>query len=84
MSSPRIDSDSPYAVGRGGVDERPAGVVEGDELGRRLVEIGLHTPRHGAEAEVGDLQAAAADRAQVHAEKLPARRAGPHVRRSLW
>ena len=64
------------AVGRGGVDERAAGIVEGDELSGGLVDIGLDTPGHRAEPEVRHLESAVTDGAQFHAEELPARRAG--------
>ncbi len=65
------------AVGRGGVDERAAGVVEGHQLRRGLVGVGLDAPRHGAEAQVRDLEAAASDSALLHRRKVPARLSGP-------
>ena len=50
------------AVAGGGVDERAAGLGEGDQLVARLVLVGVPTPRHRAEAEPGDPEAGAPTR----------------------
>jgi hypothetical protein len=64
-------SEDPLAVAAGvdvgRVDERAAGLAEGDELRRGVVLVGVAPPRHRAEGEPGDDQAAAAEVTLLHA-----------------
>ena len=60
------------SVGHGGVDERAAGIAECDELGRSVVGVGLESPGHRAEAEMGHRQPAVADIALLHGLNLAA------------
>jgi hypothetical protein len=48
------------------VDERPAGLVERDQLRRGVVLVGVTAPRHRAESKAGDDEAAAAQVPVLH------------------
>ena len=76
-SCPRSRSDSPAAYDAAGVDQRAAGVAERDELGRRLVGVGLPAPGHRAQAEVGNRQSRVPYLALLHSRELTGRRPDP-------
>ena len=57
------------AVSGGGVDERAAGLGEGDQLVAGLVLVGVTAPGHRAEAEPGHLETGGAEGTLLHGEK---------------
>ena len=67
------------AVPGGGVDQRAAGLGEGDQLVAGLVLVGVPTPRHGSQAEPRDREARGTDRPLLHAPKGSRSRGVPGV-----